>query len=177
MVKDPKKWSPEDDEEADGSNTGSLFDAGEGGSGASGGGQTGKIAFTFHDAMQVPSRDDLLPANEIRRLEFVHKDTHKEWVTKQKHTRIERTARKEGHPTQRLPAQYQVGYGGGGGGVSKYKKHPISDKFRGMADPQVNGVPDLNDAQTNSELKDKLENQLRNRLQNTPKFNPRPRPA
>jgi hypothetical protein len=176
MVKDPKKLLPQDDEDTDGSNTGSLFDAGEGGTGTSGGGQSGKIEFRFQDAMQIPSRDDLLPANEIRRLEFVHKETHKEWVTKQKNTRIERAARKEGHPTQRLPAQYQVGYGGGGGSMSRYKKHPISDKFRGMADPQQNPVPNLNDSQTNAELKEQLQNQLRNRLQNQPKFNPRPRP-
>jgi hypothetical protein len=177
MPKDTKKWPPTADDDTDGSGTGSLFDADESGSGTSGGGQSGKIEFRFQDAMQVPSRDDQLPASEIRRLEFVHKDVHKEWVTKQKHTRIERAARKDGHPTQRLPAEYQVGYGGGGGSISKYKKHPISDKFRGMADPKENPVPDLRDSQTNSELKDKLENQLQHRLQNQPKFNPRPRPV
>ncbi|MES2216895.1 MAG: hypothetical protein V4501_00645 [Pseudomonadota bacterium] len=175
MVKEPKNWPQKAADVDDSGSTGSLFDAEEGGTGASGGGQAGKIEFRFHDAMQVPSRDDNLPASEIRRLEFVHKDTHKEWVTKQKHTRAERSARKEGHPI-RVPAQYQPGYGSGGG-VSRYKKHPISDKFRGMADPQTNPVANLNDSQTNSELKEKLENQLRNRLQNTPKFNPRPRPV
>jgi hypothetical protein len=70
-----------------------------------------------------------------------------------------------------------VGYGGGGGALSKYKKHPVSDKMRGMADPQVIGVPGLNDAATNADLKDRLENKLQNRYQNVPKFNPRPRPA
>jgi hypothetical protein len=176
MVKDPKK-SPDDEiDDTDGTGTGSLFDGEQGGTGGTGGGQTGKIEFRFHDAMQITSRDDNLPANEIKRLEFVHKDVHKEWVKKQMHTRIERAARKEGQPGVRVPAQYRAGYGGDGG-MSRFKKHPISDKFRGMADPQVNAVPNLNDSQTNSELKDKLENQLRHRLQNAPKFNPRPRPV
>ena len=175
MVKDNRKW-PQDGEDTGDDSTGSLFDADEGGTGTSGGGQTGKIAFHYKDAMEAPKRDDALPPNEIRRLQFVHNDEHRVKVTKQKQTRADREARKEGSPAIRVPAQYQAGYGGGGG-VSRFKKHPVSDKFRGMADPQVNAVPNLNDSQTNADLKERLENQLQNKHRNTPKFNPRPRPA
>lgn len=153
----------------------------EGSSGKSGsGGQTGAVEFRFKDAMSVAGRDDTRPPSEIRRLQVVHKDIHKERVKKAMHTRKDRASRKDGNPAIRQPAQYQVGYGGGGA-ISKYKKHPVSDKMRGMADPQVIGIPGLQDASTNSELKDRLENklqnQLQNRYQNVPKFNPRPRPV
>jgi hypothetical protein len=175
MVKDDKN-PPQDDEDAADGSTGSLFDADEGGAGTSGGGQAGKIAFHYKDAMEAPKRDDTLPPNEIRRLQFVHNDEHRVKVKKQMQIRNDRESRKEGSPAIRVPAQYQQGYGGGGG-VSRFKKHPVSDKFRGMADPQVNAIPNLNDSQTNSELKDRLENQLQNKFRNTPKFNPRPRPV
>jgi hypothetical protein len=138
-------------------------------------GQTGEIEFRYKDAMSVANRDDLLPASEIKRLLIVHKDIHKQRVDKQKATREQRNALKEGKYV--APSVAQQLAGGGGGSVSPYKKHPISDRaqFSGV-DKQVVGIPTLNEANTNSELKDKLENKLQNRLQNTPKFNPRPRP-
>ena len=139
------------------------------------GGQTGEIEFRYKDAMSVANRDDLLPASEIKRLLIVHKDIHKERVDKQKATRAERNALKEGKYV--APSIAQQLSGRGAGRSSPYKKHPISDKaqFSGV-DKQVVGIPTLNEAKTNEELKDKLENKLQNRLQNAPKFNPRPRP-
>jgi hypothetical protein len=138
------------------------------------GGQTGEIAFRFHDAMQVSNRDDLLPPEEIRRLLIVHKETHKGRVDKQKVNREQRNALKEGVYVAPTVAQQ---LGRGGSGSSAFKKHPISDmaQFSGI-DKQVIGIPSNNEADTNPEQKDKLENRLQNRLQNTPKFNPRPRP-
>jgi hypothetical protein len=149
-------------------------ETGESGSGSFGG-QTGEVEFRFHDATQVANRDDLLPPEEIKRLLIVHKETHKARVDKQKITREQRNALKQGVYVAPTVAQ-QLGRGGSGGSVSPYKKHPISDKaqFSGI-DKQVIGIPSLNEADTNPEQKDKLENRLQNRLQNAPKFNPRPR--
>ena len=169
-MEDNKNWSQNQEDAAENG-------AAEGTQGGSAGGQTGTVAFHYQDAMETPKRDDTLPANEIRRLQFVHSDSHKDKVTKQKQARADRAARKEGNPAVRASAQMGYGVGGGGGGISRFKKHPVSDKFRGLADPQVNAVPNLNDAQTNADLKQKLENQLQNKYRNTPKFNPRPRPA
>jgi hypothetical protein len=140
------------------------------------GGQTGKIAFRYQDAMAVPKRDDLLSPGEIKRLLIVHKDVHKLRVDKQKATRAERAALKEGKRLAQTAAQ-QLGRGGSGGGTSKRREHPISKKaqFSGI-DTQIVGIPSQNEANTNSELKDKLENQLQNQNRHTPKFNPRPRP-
>jgi hypothetical protein len=143
------------------------------------GGQTGEVEFRYKDAMSVKNRDDLLPDSEIRRLLVVHKEIHKARVDKQKATRNERYSQKEGKYVVPTVAQ-QLGQGGSGG-VSPYKKHPISDKAQWSGiDKQVIGIPTLNEADTNPEMKDRLENKLQNklqnRLQNTPKFNPRPRP-
>jgi hypothetical protein len=146
-------------------------DSDEGGNG----GQTGEIEFRYKDAMSVANRDDLLPATEIKRLLIVHKDIHKQRVDKQKATREERNALKQGKYV--VPSVAQQLAGGRGAKVSPYKKHRISDmaQFSGV-DKQVVGIPSLSDAKTNEELKDKLENKLQNRLQNTPSFNPRYRP-
>jgi hypothetical protein len=192
MADDNKKINPKtgevsqgnEDEDDQDTGTGSFYDAqedsGTGGTGGKGGtgGQTGAVEFRYKDAMST-RRDDVLPPNEIRRLQIVHKDIHKERVKKQMLSRKDRAARLAGNPAVRQPAQYQVGYGGSGGALSRYKKHPVTDKMRGMADPQVIGVPNLSDATTNADLKDRLENQLQNRhrYQNVPKFNPRPRPV
>ncbi|MDR3477352.1 MAG: hypothetical protein P4M14_04905 [Gammaproteobacteria bacterium] len=146
------------------------------------GGSTGEIAFRYKDPLSGPTRDDLLPAAEIKRLLSVHKEIHKGRVEKQKMARDERAAKKDGRyipPT--VLQQIRKGLGGGGaGGSSKYKKHPISDKaqFSGI-DKQVVGIAAINEAHTNEDVKDALDNKLENRLQNraTPKFNPRPRPG
>ena len=157
------KITPEEDEDGE--------------AGGSAGGQTGKIEFRYQDAISAPKRDDLLPPSEIRRLLIVHKDVHKERVNKQKATREERAARKEGKYIVPTVAQ-QLGRGGGGGS-SPYKKHPISNsaQFSGI-DLEVTSLPSENKADTNPELKDKLENKLKlgNKLQARPQFNPRPRP-
>jgi len=149
----------------------------ETGSGTIGGG-TGEIEFRYHDAMGVPTRDDLLPPAEIKRLLTVHNDVHKERVQKQKVEREQRAAVKEGRYVAPTAAQTQKGLRGSGS--SQYKKHPISDKaqFSGI-DKQVVGIANLNEANTNDEMKEALENQLENRLQHraAPSFNPRPRPV
>ena len=73
---------------------------------------------------------------------------------------------------------YRQGLGGGSGNTSRFKKHPISDKaqFSGI-DKQVVGVPSLNEADTNAEMKEQLDNRLENKYRNVPRFNPRPRPG
>lgn len=165
-------------EEDEGGSTGAGAgtDTGTGGIG----GSTGEIAFRYKDPMSGPNRDDLLPASEIKRLLIVHKELHKERVDKQRSTRAERAAKKEGRYIP-LTVEQQIRNGlrsGSAGGSSKYKKHRISDKaqFSGI-DKQVVGIASINEAQTNEKARDALENKLENRLQNraTPKFNPRPR--
>jgi hypothetical protein len=142
------------------------------------GGVSGEIEFRFQDAMMVANRDDLLSPSEIKRLLIVQKETHKLRVDKQKATREERKALKDGKFVIPTAAQQLRGTGGGNR-MSAFKKHPISDmaQFSGI-DKQVIGIPNLNEADTNQELKDKLENKLENRLQNrlqnknTPKYRP-----
>jgi hypothetical protein len=145
-----------------------------GDSGGEQGGQSGAIEFRIQDLVG-PARDDLLSPSEIKRLLVVHKDLHKSRVDKQKALRDERAAIKEGRYVSTMETKYGKGYGMGGG-VSKYKTHPISHKaqFSGI-DKQVIGIPTLNEADTNPEAKDALENRYENKHRNTPKFNPRPR--
>ena len=143
----------------------------EGGEGQSGVG--GKIHFRYKDAASLGPRDDMLPPHEIRRLLEVHGSLHKQRVDKQKLTRQERAALKEGKV--HLKSATQQASALRNGGISKYKKHPISNKaqFSGM-DRQMIGVPSEFDAETNLEMRDKLENRFTHR--NTPKFNPTLKP-
>jgi hypothetical protein len=143
------------------------------------GGKTGAIEVRIQTGVSGLQRDDLLAPNEIKRLQLVHEDKHKSNVDKQKTTREQRAAVKDGRYVSSMEGQHRQGLGGGSGGgtTSRFKKHPISDKFSGMRDKQVVGIPSLNEAETNSDLKDQLENKLENRLQNVPRFNPRPRPS
>lgn len=141
-----------------------------GGSSTGSGGKTGEIVFRFRDAMSLPPRDDMLPPSEIRRLLIVHKDLHKERVTKQKNTRQDRAAIKEGRT---------IGYRHGQGqgyNQTNYKKHPISNKaqFSGI-DKQTQVLPTQFEAETNNEMRDKLENRFTHR--NMPRFHPKPRPV
>jgi hypothetical protein len=142
------------------------------------GGKTGKVAVRIATGVGGLRRDDLLSPAEMKHLQQVHDNLHKARVDKQKSTRDQRAAIKEGRYTAAMDPRYRQGLGSGGGGASHYKKHPISDKaqFSGI-DKQVVGVPSLNEAETNAELKDKLENRLENKYRNTPQFNPRPRPG
>jgi len=146
----------------------------EGGEGGKGG-KSGEIHFRYQDAMSLPQRDDLLPPEEIRRLLIVQKELHKSHVDKQKSTRKERTAIKEGRVQYDHRAGLRAGYGSG----SQFKKHWISNKaqFSGI-DRQVVGVPTENRAETNEANRNELENrlQLRHAHRNVPKFNPKPRP-
>jgi hypothetical protein len=145
------------------------------------GGKSGEIEFRFHDALLGPSRDDLLPPSEIKRLFTVHQELHQDRVTKQKQLREQRLAQKEGRyiPPPSASQQLKQGLGGAGGGSSPYKKHPISDKFSGIIDTKVVGIPSLTDANTNDQLREALENKLQNKYQlgNQKRFDPRPRPG
>ena len=83
---------------------------------------------------------------------------------------------KEGKITLEAYRKNRQGYGQGG--ESRYKNHPmLSDKaqFSGI-DPQVNAVPNLNEAETNQDKRNELQYQynLVFRPENAPKFNPKP---
>lgn len=142
----------------------------EGDEGQSGVG--GKIEFRYKDAASLGPRDDMLPPHEIQRLLVVHRELHKERVDKQKSTRKERSALKEGKVYVRSAAQQALGVRSS----SNYKKHPISNKaqFSGR-DSQVTNIPTDFDAETNLEMRNKLENRFTHT--NIPKFNPKPRPG
>jgi hypothetical protein len=180
-------FPPPSDEDGAGRSgqTGSLYDAsqddegGTTGAGTSTGGKTGAIEFRLQDGSAALRRDDLLSPNELKRLLQVHDELHKGRVHKQKTTREERSAKKDGRYVASMESKYRQGLGGGGDGgtASRFKKHPISNmaQFSGI-DKQVVGVPTLNEAETNADLKNDLENRLENKYRNTPRFNPRPRP-
>jgi hypothetical protein len=152
----------------------------EGDSGESGesgqGGKSGQIEFKdFLAAERL--RDDILPADEKRRLLSVHKDFHDLLVKKQKELRDQRQAVKDGKISLQAFRQGLTGKGIGG---SQYKENPaLKDKaqFSGI-DRQVNQLPndyisDTNEANRNElELENKL--QLRYAPQNAPRFNPKP---
>lgn len=151
-------------------------DEGEGRSG-----QSGKVHFRYKDAMSVVPRDDAVSEPEAKRLLGMHEELHKAQVVKQRITRQDRLAAKEGRLTlaEKAGKTLQAGRGGGGS-YSPYKQHPISRtaQFSGI-DRQVIAVPSENRAETNDDPRNELENrlELRNTLQNTPKFNPKPRPS
>ena len=165
-MNDKKNINHEEDEQS-----------GEGGQGGAG----SAIEFRFKDAMSVQSRDDLLPPAEIDRLLLVHKELHKTLVNKQKATRKERQAMKEGRLN--LTTRYEAGgafrAGVSAGRYSPYKQHPISQKaqFSGI-DRQVTLLPTENVAETNPEPRNELQHQheLQHRHQHVPRFNPKPRP-
>jgi len=152
-------------------------ESGEGEGGISG--QTGEIKFHYRDILSTDPRDDVLPEAEIRRLLIVHEAIHKERVDKQKATRKERDDIKNG----RVNAKNYDGLGlrkGGGGDISPYKKHPVSNyaQFSGATDRKITGVPSDSLAETNDDIKQDLLDKLELRFQhkNVPKFNPKPRP-
>lgn len=154
------EWNKKDDEEG-----------GEGESGS--GGVEGKVQFRYKDAASLGPRDDMLPPHEIQRLIVIHRDLHKERVDKQKSTRKERQALKEGKIYQKNATQQALQMGQSGAG--RYKQHPISNKaqFSGM-DRQMTITPNDFDAETNLEMREKLENRFTHT--NVPQFNPKPRP-
>jgi hypothetical protein len=145
-------------------------------SGRSGeGGQTGAIEFREFITLGEQLRDDLLPADEKKRLLIVHNQVHELGVKKQKSLREQRQAIKEG----RVPMHQ---YGAGGGTNSSYLPHPELNKaaqFSGT-DQNVNLLPTENTAEINQAQREELQNryQLRyaqeNTLKNTPRFNPKP---
>lgn len=133
-------------------------------------GAAGKIHFRYRDAMSLPPRDDSLPPHELKRLLQVHETLHKARVDKQRQTRKERDALKQGKNN----LVQQRGYGQGlGQGGSAFKQHPISKKayFSGI-DKQMVAVPTELEADTNPEMQDKLENRFR--LTHSPRHKLRP---
>lgn len=156
------KYLDEKDEESRGGETGGQ------------GGKSGKIGVRVQVEI---SRDDLLAPSEIKRLTKTHQDIHKSRVDKQKLLRKEREALKEGRVDKVMQYRSQLGMGGGSGSMSRYKKHPITNKaqFSGI-DKQVTSIPTENQAETNSEVRNDLENRLNHRFQPKRTFNPKPRP-
>jgi len=146
-------------------------DSGEGGK------SSGEIQFRYKDILSEGPRDDVLSEGEIKRLLLVHQELHKDHVDKQKATRAERKALKEGKTPAFSSQSHRIGGSSFGGSASPYKKHPITNKaqFSGI-DSQVSAIPSENNAETNADAKEKLENQNRNVLRHAPKFNPKPRP-
>lgn len=138
------------------------------------GGQSGQIEFKDFIGTGERLRDDLLPADEKKRLLSVHKDTHEIRVKKQKELRDQRQSLKDG----KIPLQtYRQGVMGTGMN-SQYKANPVlanKAQFSGI-DRQVNTLPTENVADTNDALRDKLENQYRKTYvpQYAPTFNPKP---
>ena len=194
--KDIKKRNPAEEEEEEGGGQGGSqagqFDPlhedpaafgqiesdeeGEGGTGT-GGGAAGEIKFRYKDPYSVSPRDEQLPSEEIKRLLTIHKDQHKGQVDKQKQTRKERAALKEGKVLYNKQQNQGRGFGPGGR-MSNYKSHPIALKaqFSGI-DKQVSNLPNENEAKTNPELQNRLENRNELRLGQRQTFNPKPRPS
>lgn len=137
-----------------------------------GGGQSGQMG--FHDFLSTgPLREDLLPPDQIRRLLGEHRTQHEERVKKQKQSRDDYKAVKNGNKSVQTLRE-----GKGSGLNSAYPPHPIlADKaqFSGI-DKEVNPQPTENMADTNEADRNDLENQYR--LQYAPKiqpkFNPKP---
>ena len=139
-------------------------------------GSQGQIEFRDFLNPRDARRDDLLPADEIKRLLSVHKDRSELWIKKQKALREERKALKEGKKT--LQAFRQEKYGMAGA-QSPYKPNPVlaqSPQFSNHNDHQVNMVPSEQALETNQEARNELELQfqLRHRPEFTPRFNPKP---
>lgn len=139
---------------------------------AGSGGQAGSVE--FHDFLGVggESRDDQLSAAERERLLSAHHGLHEALVKKQKATREERKAMKEGKLSRE---NYREGLQNKS---SQFPSHPIlSDKaqFSGI-DRQVNNLSTENLADTNDDLRNELNHQynLVHRPENAPKFNPKP---
>lgn len=141
------------------------------GSDSSTGTQSGIVFREFIGS--APSREDLLPPDEKKRLIIVHQDLHEVRVKKEKSLREDRKALKEGKIT--VESYHQ---GMSSGFQSQYKINPIlADKaqFSGI-DRQVIPLPSENVAETNQENRNELEHQYRLRYapDSAPRFNPKP---
>src|SRR5689334_22235178 len=79
------------------------------------GGKTGAIGFHYKDALSTEPRDDELPAAQTKHLVIVHKDLHEDRVKKQKITRKEREALKQGRQAVSVMNKNILGRGGSGG--------------------------------------------------------------
>lgn len=155
-------WQSEDDDTQQG---GGQDDSGEGG-------KSGQVE--FRDFLSnTDGRDDLLSADERKRLLLIHKDSHEIRVKKQKGLRDQRNDLKDG----KVPLQaYHQGLHAGMN--SEYKINPVlADKaqFNGI-DRQVNPLSTENVAETNEADRNELENQYRKRYapEQAPRFNPKP---
>ena len=146
----------------------------ESGQGTTGGGASGQIEFKDFLANAANLRDDLLPADEKRRLLSVHQDAHELNVQKQKDIREQRQAVKDGKISLQT---FQNGLMGAGMNA-QYKTNPVlanKAQFSGI-DRQVNALPTENIADTNDANRNELENQYRLRYapESAPRFNPKP---
>jgi hypothetical protein len=130
-------------------------------------------AIEFHDFLGNNElvRDDLLTAQDKKRLLAVHNSGHEALVQKQKATREQRKALKDGKIKLENYRQTLAG-------TSQYRNHPIlanKAQFSGI-DRQVNILPTENVAETNLEKREELKYQynLTHKPENVPRFNPRP---
>lgn len=141
------------------------------------GGSSGEIEFRFKDPLSGPTRDDLLSPSEIKRLEIVHKEAHKELVSKQKTTRQQREAVKKGEYIAPKSVAEQLRQRGSGGSqnTSNLKEHPIAQKAQFSGDKQEVAVPSLNNSNTNEDARKANENTYQHQHRFTPKSSP-PRP-
>lgn len=136
-------------------------------------GQSGAIEFRDFLTTASQTRDDLLSADEKKRLLSQHKDIHELRVKKQKEIRDNRQLLKNGQAEVRK-ANRQARLAA----ISPYKPNPIlanKAQFSGI-DRQVNALPTENVAETNAEMRDELEYQYRLRYapNNAPQFHPKP---
>lgn len=147
--------------------------------GAFGGGSE-EVAFRFHNTLST-QRDDSLPPTEKERILKVEQGLHKASVDKQKGLIQERKNQKEG--IQLIQSYGRDGFGAGYGASSQFKTHPISEKFSGTRDKQVDNLPGKYEGQTNEKDQKKLEHHYQNKKEHKhqhtpqnsyiPKFTPR----
>jgi hypothetical protein len=150
-----------------------LHDDTETGDGESGSGSQGsQIAFAdfIGTSIREPIQEGQLNYEQQKHWDWLISSTHEARVVKQLEKIKNLQALKNGQVSL---SNYRHEKGMGSGMSSQYKSHPSLRNFTG-ADPQVNPVPELNQADTNQELQAKLELQysLRHRPDNAPRFNP-----
>jgi hypothetical protein len=134
---------------------------------SSGGGASGDIVFRLPNLLSQ-QRDDLLPQSEINRKIAVVEGLQKRLTEKQKERMKALKTLREGETLSNMYERGAKGeFGSGYGSSNQYKEHPVSRtaQFSG-AENKVVGVPNLNQADTNEENKNKLENEYDYKLQN-----------
>ena len=137
-----------DDSDDDGSQTGS---------------QSGQIEFKDFLANAENQRDDLLSADEVKRLLSVHTDLNELGIKKAKEEMENRRQLKEGKEVHQRFDSVR-GYGAGAGSQSQYMTNPKLDvaQFQG-ADKQTTKLPNLFETLANED--DRKEHELQHDLQ------------